>query len=730
MYTRTVWDNSKLLVPEAAKKYDELVAVNFEESWRVGLSFSEQWERFCQTACASTAALFKQKPFQRDSRIQDAYVAMQRQLQLVTRARQIDIDASYDPLSDSPPSLLPAALTSLAAARRAYKKLLHEARNKTFEELLTNMEKHTHIGDRLRMAFKYLKPIRRSIAGSPVQVNLRDWHRELQTVQGQSVKVIDEVDHWPLMKPPTRADMMEVLCRMKNGKSPGLDLISVEMLRASPTLADFLYDFIYDAYKTCAVPKAWQSTVSHPIPKKTIPKNISDYRKITLCSVGYKIFATLLLDLVKPFLPMIREYQSGFLPNRSCDDLVFVMKQVLDARWNHGQTTFILSIDFEKAFDLVDIHKLPSILVQHGVPHYLINTLITACLHEHNCVAWLGEKTTSVNKSRGIKQGCPVSPFLFNLILDWAVEQLKERLMQLGVELFTAEKEKPIALPMLLAYADDTSFLTESLPQLELIITEFIPILQQVGLRINAGKSGLIVKSRGEPDPPSLVSISGLVIPVLKTAKILGVSITSSVSRKDFVRERCNGSIRLTKSLLPSLKKMNMPIEGLMRLYHALICPSLIYGHKAGSMTEGNRRSLMNREIMILRDLVSIAHPKPGNISVFNLLGKKTINRKDSVYRIRYYGHISRRCSDTLLQKAKNFRIVSKRRVGRPRFTFNHTLLHDMRKFPNVTEEEWREALKQVNDLKRVTSTLYSRDDLADDPLNAELMLYSSDEED
>lgn len=84
----------------------------------------------------------------------------------------------------------------------------------------------------------------------------------------------------------------------------------------------------------------------------------------------------------------------------------------------------------------------------------------------------------------------------------------------------------------------------------------------------------------------------------------------------------------------------------------------LVYGHKAGSMTEANRRSLMNREISILRDLVTIAHPPPANISVFNLLHRRVINRKNSVYRIRYYGHISRRQSETLLQKAKNFQLL------------------------------------------------------------------------
>lgn len=100
-----------------------------------------------------------------------------------------------------------------------------------------------------------------------------------------------------------------------------------------------------------------------------------------------------------------------------------------------------------------------------------------------------------------------------------------------------------------------------------------------------------------------------------------------------------------------------------------------------------------------------------------------------SLQRIRYNGHIQRRRSDSLLQKARNFRVIAKRRLGRPRFTFNDTLMHDCRKFPNVPAAEWGESLANVSDLKRLTSSLYARENADDDPLDADLMHYFSDED-
>lgn len=726
---KSTWDVRKLIFPDVKARYEELISAKFGENWRVGRDVDEQWDYFCTAAFDVAQVVGKKTAFRRDSTVQAAYDAMNRQLKIVSRARLLDLGASYDSTNDSPPLSLPGALADLRSSRQAYMKIVRERKIKEFESVLDDLNELTHIGARVQMAFKFLKPARRALQSSTTNVSLRDWHHDLQKWQGESVHLIMETDHFPLLRLPSVGDVLDVLSRMRNGKSPGIDLMAVEMLKASSTLTSALHKIICDTYRFMKVPVKWQTTVSHPIPKKPQPKTTDEYRKITLCSVGYKIHASLLLQQIKPFLPLIDDYQSGFLPNRSCDDLVFEMKQVLDIRWNHGLPTYVLSLDLEKAFDMIRIDFLPEILLQYGVPHYLINLLVISCMHEQNCISWMGERTAPINKSRGVKQGCPISPYLFNVILDWVMKQLKSRLSLYGIELFTGEKDKDLNLPMVLTYADDTSFLAENVQQLERILVEFIPILAHVGMKINVGKSSVIVKEGTNMTLPTTISIAGSSFKVVTTAKVLGVSITSSAHRRDFIRERCNGSIRLFKSLLPSLKKLRAPIDTLMCLYHSLICPSLVYGHKSGSMTEANRRSLMHRELQILRDLVSVAHPVPKNRSVFQLLDRKTINRKISVYRIRYYGHISRRRSDTLLQKAKNFRLTSKRRVGRPRYTFNDTLTYDFGKFPLVSPAEWDQSIGNVDDLKKLTSVLYAREDLDDDPMNIELMLYSSDEE-
>lgn len=478
-------------------------------------------------------------------------------------------------------------------------------------------------------------------------------------------------------------------------------------------------------------------TITQPIPKKANPRTTDDYRCITLCSLGYKCYTKMLQQMLTPFLPEFRDYQHGFLPNRSCDDEVFILKRILEERWNFGLPTYLLVLDFAKAFDTVNIHRLPDILRQHGVPHFLINRLIAACLQETNCIRWEGKKTVKVNKSIGVKQGCPIAPLLFNLVLDAALSQLQHTMLEKhNVSLFLGEAEQPVHFPMVLAYADDTTLLVQSLREARQLLEEFIPAMALYGLKINVNKSGILLKDPKHDIlvPPSLkLNFPGpntrlaqeIELPFITTCKILGVGVNDNMHRRASIRGRCLSTVRLLKSIMPMLKTLRAPLEVLIRLYHTVIAPSMLYGVKCGSMSITNERSLMNREIQMIRDLLSIAGPKPRNTSFYNLLSGKTINRKVSVQRLRYFGHVSRRPPASLLQKARDLTYTLPRRVGRPLYTFAHSLKRDQSKFPEYVDDDWRPLFHDKLKLHSVTKQLYKVHQLEQlDPLDENLLIY------
>lgn len=146
-----------------------------------------------------------------------------------------DRDSSYTSDIDYPPNLLPGALAELIAARRAYNSSLRSLKIRQLGHLLDAAEQMVHVGDRIQVAMKLIRSVRRSQSATN-QVTLRNWHQNMQKIQGESVPLIKEDDHFPLMRGPTHDDLEEVLGRIKNGKAPGVDLMSVEMIKASPTL--------------------------------------------------------------------------------------------------------------------------------------------------------------------------------------------------------------------------------------------------------------------------------------------------------------------------------------------------------------------------------------------------------------------------------------------------------------------------------------------------------------
>lgn len=708
--------------------------------WSLIPNNTERWEIFCRILNNAAASFYHNKTVKPNQELKDARSEVQRQLRRVTALRTCDYAADpSDVTVEVPPVLQPGALSDLKAARRRCLSLMHQTKLRELASQIEVMNAMTHVGERTQAAYKYLKCHKKIVTvrkQSPV--TLRDWQRASYEVQGDFVKFIEETDYFPMM-PVDWYPLLEIAVgRARPGTAPGLDLLSADLIKQNEPAVELLYKIMTSVFETNDVPTQWTTTVTHPIPKKTSPKTVDDYRRITLCSVGYKFYAMMLQNQLENFLPSLREYQSGFVRNRSCDDEIFVLRRLLEERWNHGLKTYIVALDFEKAFDTVNIHTIPEVLSKLKVPHYLINRVISACLREENCIKWNGHRTVAITKSLGVKQGCPISPLFFNLMLDSAVTMLQQGLRDThGIQLFLGEAPDPLVLPMLLAYADDTTLIADNVQEIELIIAKFIPLLSIYGLRINVQKSGAILKdpTRRIPVVPELQILvtnattniqEPMRIPFVDTTRILGVGVSEDMHRKKSIRSRCLGAVRLTKSLLPTLKKLKAPIELLMSLYHTVIVPSMLYGIKSGSMTQANEKSLMNRELQILRDLVSIASPVPQNVSYYQLLDGKTINRKVTVQRLRYYGHVMRMKSESLLRKAKSYRINQKRRVGRPLFTFARSLERDKMKFPGVGDRSaWRTLFKDRVELPKITAELYKRQILEDeDPMEAALLIY------
>lgn len=175
--------------------------------------------------------------------------------------------------------------------------------------------------------------------------------------------LIEEVDGVALPQGPTVEDLRRILAKMGNGKSPGQDRLPAEYFKyADESTLQELLQVIKSVWDTNCMPAAWKHTAVVPIPKVSKPTSAAHYRRISLLSTGYKIYAMWVLEHLQRYVGEIGSHQAAFLPGRSTTDHLFVTQRVLQEKWNEGTVLYIMSLDLEKAFDRVNLKCLPAIL--------------------------------------------------------------------------------------------------------------------------------------------------------------------------------------------------------------------------------------------------------------------------------------------------------------------------------------------------------------------------------
>ncbi|KAL1401379.1 hypothetical protein pipiens_006646 [Culex pipiens pipiens] len=288
----------------------------------------------------------------------------------------------------------------------------------------------------------------------------------------------------PLPDPPTLNEIESIVLSAKNGKSPGLDGIHSEFYKYADqqTLED-LHQLLCQIWRENEHPADWKKTVVVPIPKISSPTSVDDYRRICLSSTAYKIYAIWLLKKLQSYVGPLGVHQSAFLPERSTIDHLHVLQRVMQETWNQGDPLLLMSLDLKKAFDRVSLTSLPAILKGKGVPVRVINRVLECFQNEEQQVLWQGQLSRAVVRKRGIKQGCPLSPYIFNLIMEAVLESVEDEVPQLRLN-----QERFLSFPILLAFADDLMLVSKTLPDLEILLEKLVEYLDCVGLNLNENK--------------------------------------------------------------------------------------------------------------------------------------------------------------------------------------------------------------------------------------------------
>ncbi|KAM7312074.1 A-kinase anchor protein 1, mitochondrial [Ixodes scapularis] len=205
---------------------------------------------------------------------------------------------------------------------------------------------------------------------------------------------------------------------------------------------------------------------------------------------------------------ILGELQYGFRWERRLEDNLFVLTQATEIAQKENRPLHLCFLDVSKAFDTVEHRKLWTQLAERGLCSEWIDLLREVYRGMAVVAQWQQETTHPVTCSKGLRQGCPLSPLLFMLYIAGIERRLQKSGEGFSLEYSEGRERKGGKLPRLI-YADDMGLMADSLQGLQGLMNECGAMGEALGLSFSSHKSGLMAFGAAEENGTANLSIQG-----------------------------------------------------------------------------------------------------------------------------------------------------------------------------------------------------------------------------
>ena len=311
------------------------------------------------------------------------------------------------------------------------------------------------------------------------------------------------------------AEVLVALKGMSKGKAPGSDSLPPEFYLALwDVIGEDLVEMLNSSLTTGSLPLSLRTALISLIYKKGDRADHRKWRPISLLNADYKICArTLAGRLLSVLHYVIAPDQTCGVRGRFIGENVALLRDVVDFANEADLPVAILPLDQEKAFDRVDWAFLFRTLHLLGFGPSFISWIRLLYTEVRSAVLVNGYTSDFFKPTRGVRQGCPLSPLLYVITMEVLAANIRAHPHIRGLSL----PRNPHPLPVLSLYADDTSVIVSSDLGILSVFEVYGSFEKGSGSKLNLGKcEGLWLGSwRDRAEAPVAINWTSSKIKVL-----------------------------------------------------------------------------------------------------------------------------------------------------------------------------------------------------------------------
>ncbi|GJX71997.1 RNA-directed DNA polymerase, eukaryota, reverse transcriptase zinc-binding domain protein [Tanacetum coccineum] len=389
-----------------------------------------------------------------------------------------------------------------------------------------------------------------------------------------NVKKVSVEDATFMIRQVTDKEIKEALFDICDNKAPGPDGFTSKFYKkAWNTVGKNVCDAIKEFFRKGKMLGEVNATLITLVPKLQTPKKVLDYRPIACCNVLYKIISKILTNRIKTALcKIVSPTQSAFIPGRQITDNILLTQELLRGyTWKNGPKRVAMKIDIQKAYDTVNWDFLECTLKEFEFPQKMVEWIMVCVRSASFSICVNGERHGYFKGGRGLRQGDPISPYIFTLVMEVFTKIMQKKISESNdFKYHWGCKELKISH---LCFADDLLVLCHGdLKSVEVVKSALDYFSSVSGLLPNLGKSTVFFSNIDDNTKEEVLNLLPFKIGKLPVS-YLGVPL---ITKQLGVKE-CKNLIDKVKVRVNNWKNKLLSYVGRLQLVASVLASMQIY---------------------------------------------------------------------------------------------------------------------------------------------------------